>query len=97
MVAQLYEWIRRISVFLVLTTVIIHVLPKTDYKPYIQFYMGLVLIVLVLMPVLHFINEKQSFDWKYQEKEYEAYLRQVEEVTDNLNDVYQSETGEIPE
>lgn len=97
MIETLYQWIRNISIYLVLTTVILHALPDTHYTSYIRFYMGLVLMILVLMPVLHVLNAKTSFDSLYQTREYKAYLREVEEVKSYFNELEASEAGETPE
>ena len=51
-----YEWLENISYFLVLSAVVIHLLPGEVYRRYVRFYLGLILISLVLGPVLNLKN-----------------------------------------
>lgn len=97
LVEMLYDWIKNIAVYLVFTTAIIQALPETHYRPYIQFYMGLILMVLVLMPVLHVTKTKLSFEKLYQTKQYESYLEEVKEVRSYLRNVEENGLGEISE
>lgn len=51
-----YEWLENISCFLVLSAVVIHLLPGEGYRRYVRFYLGLILISLVLGPLLNLKN-----------------------------------------
>lgn len=46
-----YEWLENISYFLVLGAVVVHLIPGEGYRRYVRFYLGLVLIMLVLTPI----------------------------------------------
>lgn len=47
----LYEWIQNIAFYLVLVTAVLHIVPNKDYKKYIRFFTGLVLILMILTPI----------------------------------------------
>ncbi len=51
MLSFCYEWLENISYFLVLAAVVIHLLPGEGYRRYVRFYLGLILISLVLGPI----------------------------------------------
>lgn len=48
----IYEWLQNIAFYLVLVTAVLHAVPDRDYKKYIRFFTGLVLILMLLTPVL---------------------------------------------
>ncbi|MCA5960331.1 stage III sporulation protein AF [Blautia sp. RD014234] len=67
---------------------VMHFLPDNNYKKYIQFYMGLLLILLLLSPVLDFLQLENKIDAgvdRYMEEEerdreeWENYAREIEE------------------
>lgn len=65
-----YETISDLSGFLVLSAVILQLLPGKEYRKYIRFYLGLVLISLVLGPILKLKEvrlpelEKDSYEFE---------------------------------
>ena len=48
----IYGWIQDIAFYTILMEVVLHVLPEQGQKKYLQFFMGIVLIILVISPVL---------------------------------------------
>lgn len=48
----LYGWIRDIAFYAILMTVILHLLPEEGQKKYVRFFMGIVLMLVVLSPLL---------------------------------------------
>lgn len=52
----IYEWIQNIAFYLILITVLLHMLPDSDYKKYIRFFTGLILILLLITPVLKLLH-----------------------------------------
>lgn len=48
----LYGWIRDIAFYAILMTVILHLLPEEGQKKYVRFFMGVVLMLVVLSPLL---------------------------------------------
>ena len=47
-----YQWIQNLSVWLVLSAVILHLVPGKDYGKYVRFFSGMVLLLLFLEPML---------------------------------------------
>lgn len=52
MIDKIYGWVQNLSFYLVLVTALLQMLPDSDYRKYIRFFTGLVLIALLLTPVL---------------------------------------------
>ena len=52
MFEYLYEWMKNIAFYMVLITAVIHILPNSDYKKYIRFFTGMVLVVMLATPLL---------------------------------------------
>ena len=46
------EWIRDIAVFLIVSAAVLHAVPGKDYRKYIRFFTGLILILLLAEPIL---------------------------------------------
>ena len=43
MFSYLYEWMMKLSFYMVMVTMVMHVVPNSDYKRYIRFFTGLAL------------------------------------------------------
>ena len=74
----LYEWIQNLVCYLVIFTAVLEVLPGKEYKKYIQFFAGLVLILLLVTPILKVTGMEQNF-WEYCiiNREYEQEKREL--------------------
>ena len=54
MAESIYSWIQNLACFFILASAVMHFLPENSYKKYVQFYMGLLLILVILSPVFQF-------------------------------------------
>lgn len=55
------EWIHQIVTYVILITVLRGLIRKPNYEQYFRFFSGIILILLVISPVLHYI--KQDTQW----------------------------------
>lgn len=103
MLDYLYEWIQTLAFFLVIVTAVLQVIPGTGYKKYVQFFSGMVMILLMLTPVLKLVGMENHFYELYHSKEYELSKDEIEEqqkyfedqdIIDFLPDEYQNDAGE---
>lgn len=93
----IYEWIQNIAFYLVLVTAVLHAVPNHEYKKYIRFFTGLVLILMVLAPVLRLFGttipvEDLTRDL-YREFETQASGKALEEADDIRMFEEQAEEG----
>lgn len=48
----IYNWMKNIIVFMILSTVVLNLLGKSNYKKYVGLIIGLILVLLVIRPIL---------------------------------------------
>lgn len=99
----LYEWIQNLAFYLVIVTAVLQIIPGSGYKKYVQFFSGMVMILLMLTPVLKLVGMENQFYELYHSKEYELSKKEIEDrqkyfedldIMDFLPDEYQGYTGE---
>lgn len=66
------EWIQNISVFLIVSAAVLHAVPGKEYKKYIRFFTGLILILLLAKPALELSGMAGRFETIYRENQYEG-------------------------
>lgn len=59
---QIYEWMKNLAVFYIFLTVVTHLVPDGRYEEYIRFFMGLLLILLMMAPLLEVMNLKSQVE-----------------------------------
>lgn len=103
MLKTIYEWVQNTAFYLVVVTAVLAVIPGNGYKKYIQFFTGLVMILLLLTPILKLTGMEGTFQELYSSREYEQERREIEEqeqyferleLFDFLPEEYQSEFRE---
>jgi stage III sporulation protein AF len=77
MLGYAYTWLQNLSGFLVLSVVVMHLIPGKNYEKYVRFYIGLVLITLVLEPILQ-LKQTELPDVGHTVTEFEQRLEQLE-------------------
>ena len=55
----IYGWIKNIICFYIFITVILHLLPKENYRKYVRFFTGMLLVILVMNPVLSLLGKEE--------------------------------------
>lgn len=85
----LYEWIRDIAFYTLLMTVVLHVLPEKSQRKYLQFFMGVVLIILVISPVLGFAGLERQLDEAYTMQTFDEELQRFREQQEAIEAEYQ--------
>lgn len=88
---KIYEWIQNVSVYLIMVTAVMHIIPGKDYRKYVRFFSGLILILLIFSPVMKLTGLKEEFEDLYRSKEYEMERKEIEQAAEiygviDLND-----------
>lgn len=78
----LYMWIRNISVYLILASAALQIVPGKDYKKYIRFFSGLVFLLLLFLPVLKVTGMDETFYDIYSNSEYEREKQEIERASE---------------
>ena len=69
----IYSWIKCLAIFYILLTMLIHLVPTGKYQRYVRFFMGLLLMVMLITPMLSILEKAktlpESFSSLYQQEE----------------------------
>ncbi len=87
MLEQLYEWIRGIAYFMVFAAMLDHVVPGEDYRKYIRFFTGLLLVVLLVTPLLKLAGMGGEILSLYRGSTYTEELEQIREAGAYFQDI----------
>ncbi len=68
-------------------TALIEVVPDHSYKKYIQFYVGLVIVLMLCSPIIKVIGMEDNITSLYYNNTYRNELKELQEKTEFLNEV----------
>ena len=54
---EIYQWMKNLAFFHVLTTAVLHILPDKRYEQYIRLFMGLILALMICTPVFALVGK----------------------------------------
>lgn len=80
MFAYIYEWLKNLTTYTLLVAIIMQLIPSEEYRKYIRFFCGMVLIIMLMTPLLQLFDMKGEFEELYQSREYERMIRELEEA-----------------
>ena len=90
----IYGWIQDIAFYTILMEVVLHVLPQQGQKKYLQFFMGIVLIILVISPVLSAAGLDGQLDEAYARQTYDQELQEFQRRQQMIEESYESRLEE---
>lgn len=81
----IYEWMRNLVFYSLLVSVVMNVLPDSEYQKYIRFFLGMLLIIVVITPVLQILglDEKLAANYNILSLE-ESWQETMDQVEINL-------------
>lgn len=85
----LYGWIRDIAFYTLLMEVVLHVLPEQGQRKYLQFFMGIVLIILVISPALSATGLDRKLDETYVRQTYDQELQEFWQRQQEIEEGYE--------
>ena len=90
----IYGWIQDIAFYTILMEVVLHVLPEQGQKKYLQFFMGIVLIILIISPVLSAAGLDGQLDEAYARQTYDQELQEFQRRQQMIEESYESRLEE---
>ena len=76
MLDYIYQWMENISFYLVIIVAIMQMIPGSSYKKYIQFFAGMILILMMSGPILKIFGMES-----FQNEQYKKEMQKIEEAT----------------
>lgn len=88
MFGYLYQWVENVAFYLLIFTVAMQLIPNKSYKNYIQFFSGLILIIMMAGPILDLFGMKQEFTSFFEDAQYQQKIKEIEEATKYMEDIF---------
>ena len=93
---EIYQWMKNLAFFHVLTTAVLHILPDKRYEQHIRLFMGLLLILLICTPVFAIVGKSgqllDGFQKYYGEEEKARMETEAEGIQETfLREAYRKE------
>ena len=89
MKAFIFDWVADIAFYTLLMVVVLHVLPEKHQRKYLEFFMGVVMIILVMSPLLKFTGLEQKLDESYALGTYDQELQEFLQRQEQIETEYQ--------
>lgn len=90
------EWIQKIAYYMILVTIVMQVAAGEGYRKYIRLFTGIILILFIVSPVIHFLDLDGEDFLLTAESEYETAAEQIEEKIQRLEEetsvIYEGES-----
>ena len=74
---EILDMVRYVAVFYLLEQMVLNLIPGKMYEKYVRFYLGLLLVILLLQPALRILRLTEQLDT-------EALICELEEEVDEL-------------
>lgn len=93
---EIYQWMKNLTFFHVLTTTVLHILPDKRYEQYIRLFMGLLLALMICTPVFSLVGKSSEllngFQKYYGEEEQARMENEAEGIRKTfLREAYKKE------
>lgn len=87
MIEYLYQWMKNLAFYMVVITAALQLIPGENYKKYVRFFAGLILILMLAEPISRIFGLTVL-----QEQTYLTETRRMEEVIQDFNEHLVGET-----
>ena len=85
----MFGWIQDIAFYTLLMVVVLHVLPEKNQRKYLKFFMGIVLMILVMSPFLSALGLDRQLDEIYARQTYDRELQEFLKKQEAVEEEYQ--------
>lgn len=94
MTEAIYSWMRNLAYYFIFLSAVMNFIPDNSFRKYIKYFMGLVLMLLLLSPILQFFkldNEIENTFSEYLKAEESGQIQEWEEHAKELEKKYMDE------
>lgn len=71
------DWMQRIAYYLVIVTAILHMIPGEEYRRFVRFFTGLILVLLMAGPLLRLFDGNIDLSGIYDQEKYTAEIERI--------------------
>lgn len=89
--SEIYSAVKNLIFFLLLTTVISNLLGKSSFKKYLNIFVGLIVILIVIKPILSWTNSVDKVDYYYDLNVYQSNSKDISAEIVGAEEGYQNE------
>lgn len=83
----LYQWVENLAFYMVLVTAVLRILPGKEYEKYVRVFLGILLILFLMLPLMKLTGMKKNFTQFYQNNQYEMNRKNIEEQEEYLKNI----------
>ncbi len=84
----IYEWMKNLAVFYLFFTAVMNFLPDGKYNRYVRHFLGLLLIMLLITPILRFFGMTDTMTQKFVENSMQEELQEKAWSQENSQEEY---------
>lgn len=84
------EYLKNYYVFMLILMVFSYLVPKEDYRKYIQFFVGIFMVVLLLKPILELFHTNTPTRIYEVFEEFNEHMNQIEWNEDRGRTIYEN-------
>lgn len=78
----IYQIVTNIIIYMLLTTVVVNLLGKSSYKKYLDIFVGMLLILVLITPVLRALKISDKFDFFLKSNEFSVQSKELKDKMD---------------
>ncbi len=83
----LYQWVENLAFYMVLVTAVLRILPRKEYEKYVRVFLGMILILFIMLPIMKVTGMKKNFFRFYQNRQYELNRKELEKQEEYLKNM----------
>lgn len=91
----IYQWVENIAFYSVLLVLVVHILPAGEQKKYVQFFMGLVFMLLIFSPILQWMGQEEALTQVFRRASYDQEVKEFLQEQKRLEQDLEDYTREI--
>jgi stage III sporulation protein AF len=89
---EIYTWIRNIVIYMIMNTIIMNLLGNKSYKKYISIVSGMILVLIVISPLMKFMELDENLDYYLQINDFAI---ETSEFKNDLNRMEEEQSNAI--